>query len=159
MTRFLVLISLLAACVPLMAQTRLIDLPTVNKSQRYSVSIDFRDANVTGICLLKQDETGDIKGTIVNEFGIHAMDFSVSADRSKVKLTDVISFMNKWYVKKVVKGDLKYLFSATTDMVGKENGKRKVEVQDDRSITLSNLKYKIVYNFGQLKSEQNEATE
>ncbi len=157
MKRFLALISLLFTFAVVSAQKFVISFP--DSIMKYNVTIDFRKANITGICILKFDADGEIKGAIVNEFGIHAMNFTVSADRQNVKLVDVISFMDKWYIKKVVRGDLQYLFSATTDTLGKEQGRRKVERQDDKSITMSNLKYDITYNFCYINDAGDETTE
>ena len=77
-------------------------LPLDEGRQQYGVAITARGAEITGVCIVKTDSEGS-RGAIVNEFGIHALDFMVSADRRKVKLLNVIAMMDRWYVRRVVK--------------------------------------------------------
>lgn len=120
--------------------------------QEYSVAITARGAEITGVCIVKTDAEGS-RGAIVNEFGIHALDFMVSADRRKVKLLNVIPMMDRWYVRRVVKKDLRTLFNATAD--GEQADGRTVTVEPDGTVTLTNTRYKLKYSLKKL----HEATE
>ena len=122
----------------------------------YTFFMQARGQEITGICIVKTDETGT-KGAIVNEFGVHALDFTLTADRRKVKLLNVMPVMNRWYVRKVVRKDLKYLFSATESPQAK--GPRKVESEADGSVTLENTRYKLKYSFKPINREENETAE
>jgi len=124
--------------------------------QEYEMALSARGHNITGICIIKTDETGS-RGSVVNEFGVHALDFTLSADRKKVKLLNVIEMMDHWYVKRVVKRDLRYLFQATERQQSK--GRRIVTATDDGTITLENKKYKLKYSFKPIKTEQDETAE
>ena len=154
MRRCLLLSSLLLlAVVALHAEGWLLPL---SERQQYSVAIEARGAELTGVCIVKTDAEGS-RGAIVNEFGFHALDFTLSADRRKVKLLNVMPVMNRWYVRKVVRKDLKYLFSATESPQAK--GPRKVESEADGSVTLENTRYKLKYSFKPINREENETAE
>jgi hypothetical protein len=146
----LLLSSLLLMAVVAVAADYL--LPLDEGRQQYGVSIMARGAEITGVCIVKTDSEGS-RGAIVNEFGIHAPDFMVSADRRKVKLLNVIAMMDRWYVRRVVKKDLRTLFNATAD--GKQGSGRTVTVEPDGTVTLTNTRYKLKYSLKKL----HEATE
>ena len=122
-------------------------LPLDEGRQQYGVSITARGAEITGVCIVKTDAEGS-RGAIVNEFGIHALDFMVSADRRKVKLLNVIAMMDRWYVRRVVKKDLRMLFNATAD--GEQGSGRTVTVEPDGTVTLTNTRYKLKYSLKKL---------
>jgi len=149
MKRCLLLSSLLWMAVVGVAADYLLPL---DGRQEYSVAITARGAEITGVCIVKTDAEGS-RGAIVNEFGIHALDFMVSADRRKVKLLNVIPMMDRWYVRRVVKKDLRTLFNATAD--GEQAGGRTVTVEPDGTVTLTNTRYKLKYSLKKL----HEATE
>ena len=149
MKRCLLLSSLLWMAVVVVAADYLLPL---EGRQEYSVAIMARGAEITGVCVVKTDAEGS-RGAIVNEFGIHALDFMVSADRRKVKLQNVLPMMDRWYVRRVVKKDLRVLFNATTD--GEQAGGRTVTVEPDGTVTLANTRYKLKYSLKNL----HEATE
>ena len=149
MKRCLLLSSLLWMAVVAVAADYLLPL---DGRQEYSVAIMARGAEITGVCIVKTDGEGS-RGAIVNEFGIHALDFMVSADRRKVKLLNVIPMMDRWYVRRVVKKDLRTLFNATAD--GEQAGSRTVTVEPDGTVTLTNTRYKLKYGLKKL----HEATE
>ena len=149
MKRCLLLSSLLWMAVVAVAADYLLPL---DGRQEYSVAITARGAEITGVCIVKTDAEGS-RGAIVNEFGIHALDFMVSADRRKVKLLNVIPMMDRWYVRRVVKKDLRTLFNAMAD--GEQAGGRTVIVEPDGTVTLTNTRYKLKYSLKKL----HEATE
>ena len=73
---------------------------------------DFRmlfstpQANITGIWIVKQ-VNGEWRGTIINEFGLKVLDFVSSS--KKCKLVNVIKFLDKWYIKKVIASDIQFI--------------------------------------------------
>ncbi|MBO7532470.1 MAG: LysR family transcriptional regulator substrate-binding protein, partial [Victivallales bacterium] len=69
-------------------------LPLDEGRQQYGVSITARGAEITGVCIVKTDSEGS-RGAIVNEFGFHALDFTLSADRRKVKLLNVMERLDR----------------------------------------------------------------
>ena len=121
---------------------------TLDGKRQYSVTIEMPRGSLSGICLIKTDASGS-KGSLVNEFGIHALDFTVSTDRRKVRLLHVIDRMNKWYIKRILRRDLRFLF------LNKESAQdrwREVIVAGDTTI-LHNKKYHITYTFTEIKNE------
>ena len=153
MRSFLLSISMLVCSVALWAQTPLLQ---ISGKRNYRVTIAARGAELTGICIIKTDTTGS-RGAVVNEFGIHALDFTLSPDRKKVKLLNVMPAMNRWYIKRVVRGDLKFLFGATQNPQRK--GKRTVTVDADSTLTLVNSKYGLKYSFQEIDNQDDETTE
>ena len=111
---------------------------------KYNMSIQRKEMNITGICMMRR--TGnDIIGSVVNEFGIKAFDFDYNIDKKKVKLNNVVEFINKWYIRKILKGDLKYLFSYGKNMEKDTN--RDVIIGADKSIEMDNNKFHLKYVF------------
>ena len=111
--------------------------------QQYSVTIDARGAEITGVCIVKTNDEGT-RGAIVNEFGIHALDFTLSADRRKVRLENVMPMMDRWYIRRILRKDLRLLFGATAP--GLQKSGRTITVSDDGTVVLKNARYKLNYS-------------
>lgn len=110
----LLFISLLLSVLTsrLYAQTT---FPADGESIRFTAYIEMEKGYVSGICILHRD--GDtVHGSLFNEFGITALDFTYRLEKKKVKLHTVMPMMNKWYIRKVMKKDLRQL------MTGLQNG-------------------------------------
>ncbi len=121
-------------------------------STRYSTQLSFKRGEFSGILLMKME--GDtILGSLVNEFGIKAFDFTCKATECskppKVKLLNVLGVIDKWYIRKVISDDLGWLFchsESTTE------GKRTLSIEAD-TIRLDNDKYHVSYSFTPLITE------
>lgn len=81
----------------------------VGDKAKYAATIETPKAYLSGICMMYHDENNEIKGSIFNEFGISAIDFSYIEEKDKIKLHHVTKIMNKWYIKKVLRHDLREL--------------------------------------------------
>jgi hypothetical protein len=68
-----------------------------------------RGYEITGICVMNISSNGDIVGTIVNEFGIKAFDFIYN--QKKVKILNVISPLDKWFIRNILRRDFRYILS------------------------------------------------
>ena len=97
-------------------------LPTTEgENIRYTAYIEMESPStssgtiyVSGICILHRE--GDvIHGSLFNEFGITALDFTYNMEKKKVKLHTVMKMMNKWYIRKVLKKDLRQLMAGLQD--------------------------------------------
>ena len=110
----LLFISLLLSVLTsrLYAQTT---FPADGESIRFTAYIEMEKGYVSGICILHRDGN-TVHGSMFNEFGITALDFTYRLERKKVKLHTVMPMMNKWYIRKVLKKDLRQL------MTGLQNG-------------------------------------
>lgn len=91
---------------------------------------------LSGVCMLLNSD-GKIKGSFFNEFGVSAMDFTYDSRKQKTKLHNVISMLNKWYIRRVLKKDLSALMQCLRD--------GKTSYRDER--------YNINYNFIPLTDE------
>jgi hypothetical protein len=107
MKAFLLFLSSLLTFTVLHAQCEATDGDSILSRQRYSFTIETKKAAVTGILIAKEDQA-TIYGSMINEFGISAIDFIYTKAKAKVKLINVVSFLNKWYIKLVLKNDLKF---------------------------------------------------
>lgn len=142
MQKFLVsisiaLLSLLA--LPLHAQQTRLFPDSAGAKVRYNATIEMSKGYVSGVCIMVNDE-GIVKGSLFNEFGISAIDFTYDPDTKKFKLLSVIKMLNKWYIKKVLKKDLAQVM---------ENLSKGISSYHDN-------KYKIDYNFTVLKDAAEE---
>lgn len=110
-----------------------------DESTRYTVAITFKTASFSGICVVKNIGT-QIAGTIVNEFGIRAFDFTMSQDRRRVKLLAVMKPLDKCLIRKAIARDLKRLFNATTtDGYVSVDGDKITMRRPSRSYTFSKM--------------------
>lgn len=114
----------------------------------YRLHMQARNANLDGVMAIKLID-GSIKGVVVNDFGIKAFAFSVSPNRKQVNLQDVMPMLNHWYIKRVLKNDLKLLFNATNSTLESSNKKTLITKLDDGTIKITNHKYKIEYTIGE----------
>lgn len=81
---------------------------TEGENVRYMAYIEMPKGYVSGICVLHLE--GDtIHGALFNEFGITALDFSYNLVKKKMILHTVMPMMDKWYIRKVLKKDLRQL--------------------------------------------------
>ena len=118
MPRFLVSISLLVLSLLQAIAQPATKLPTdsaavADSSRRtFTALIETPKASISGICLLVQD-SDTIKGAIVNEFGITALDFVYTRKDDKVRLVSAAPMLNKWYMRPVITADTRNTTSDT----------------------------------------------
>lgn len=98
---------LLALSLGMKAQTMF--PANVGDKMKYTFTIDMPKVHFDGICILYYSTDGVVRGSLFNEFGISAFDFSYYPDRDKVKLHHVIKMMDKWYIRSVLRHDLRKL--------------------------------------------------
>ena len=114
-------------------------------------------SSITGLCITKKN--GDEwRGTFINEMGAKAFDFIITDD--KCELLNVISMMDKWYIKKTVAADLYYLFNVDNPKAAfhkkldrfEQGGnlvinlkKKQIIVKPDGSVLLMNNRHGLQY--------------
>jgi len=118
----------------------------------YSVVIDARGKQITGICVISLTESGNIVGTIVNEFGVRAFDFTF--DGKKAKLENVFPPLDKWYIRRILRRDMTFLLSNLRMKNKAEKRKRSITIAENGEIVMTSRKYNIVYTFKPLNDEQ-----
>jgi hypothetical protein len=109
---------------------------------KYSAYIDMPQGYVSGVCVLFNEGTV-IRGSLFNEFGITALSFSYDIKKEKIKLYSVVKLMDKWYIKRILKKDLKQLMKCLQ--------KGESVYQDE--------KYHVTYSFSTLNTEEVYDTE
>lgn len=135
-----------------------------DEMNRYQVSFKVKNNTITGICLLKKVEDG-WRGTLMNEMGAKAFDFMITG--KKCKLVNVMSMMDKWYIRKTIADDLYFLFETDNPDAGfqrktvryDENGtlvvrygkKKKLTRTPGAVITMENLKRNILYSLERIE--------
>ncbi|MDR1675850.1 MAG: hypothetical protein LBR86_05235 [Tannerella sp.] len=82
-------------------------LRSEDRKNSYQVTIRIKDKPISGICLLKKVGY-EWRGSLVSELGARAFDFTVTS--RKCKLQNVVSLIDKWYIRKTVASDLYCLF-------------------------------------------------
>lgn len=99
---------------------------SVGEKARFTAVIEMPKGYMSGICVLLCD--GDlIKGSMFNDFGITFMDFTFNQRKDKVKLLSVQKMMDKWYIRKILRRDLRLLFHAMREGKGEyRDGKYKM---------------------------------
>ncbi len=122
---------LLLIVTPLRAQSL---LPIEEGSiKRYTANVDMPKGYISGICtLMRQDQT--ILGSIFNEFGVTMIGFVYYPSKDKVKLLSLNDKLDKWYVRRVMKADLRQLIHAL----------------DQGKLTCQDAKYHITFNLSLL---------
>lgn len=115
---------------------------SIGSKMKYNASIEMKKGYLSGICMLIRDKDG-YKGSIFNEFGISVLDFTYQPVTGKVKLENVIQLLDKWYIKRLLKQDLSQVIKNL------QNG---ISIYD-------NKKYKIHYQFTELKETMEEKEE
>lgn len=138
MQRCLVLVSTLFAIV-LSVSAQLLYPFSEGDRIKCSAMIEMPKGYVSGICMMYNDGT-EVKGSIFNEFGISAIDFSYNIAKDKVKLHDLLHMLDKWYIRKLLRNDLRKVMHNLRQGVGEYR----------------NEKYKIKYKFSTLSNDSEE---
>lgn len=126
-------------------ETQEVEVPLCKRA----VYIDTGKATISGILVTRETEN-TILGSIINEFGISALNFCYDMEKDKMKLTHVVSFLNKWYIKRVLSNDLKFCLHILYGIPFNKKHNYSMEQIVD-STMVSNNKQHITYIFTPLK--------
>ncbi len=109
MLKYLLSVSLvvLACSLPIHAASPCYP-DSVGQKMRYEAMIEMDKGYLSGICILS-NEGKTVMGSLFNEFGISALDFSYNVEKDKIKLINVVGFLNKWYIRRTLRKDLAIL--------------------------------------------------
>lgn len=103
-SRFVSLLFLLSATT-FTAQAQSLLPQSEGQLVKLNANIDFPRGSMSGICALRHDGEW-LKGSLFNEFGISALDFTYHLTKRKVKIVHAIAQLNKWYIKLGLRHDL-----------------------------------------------------
>ena len=56
---------------------------SATKSKEYNLQMEVRGQEITSICLMNVEDDGSIVGTVVNEMGVKAFDFTYANGKAK----------------------------------------------------------------------------
>ncbi len=131
--------------------------PSVTKM---SFRMEMRKGYLSGI-LITAETDESIKGSMVNEFGISAIDFTYTKRKNKVKLLNVISFLDKWYIRRVLGNDINFTIHILYGIPYKKKNSYEV-IRDGDDITIFNPGRGIRYTFSPIQdmtvSSKNDKT-
>lgn len=152
---FLLFLSSLIALVTFNIRANEVDsVMQSSPLQKHTFQIETPNGFISGILLISEDDE-NITGSMINEFGVSAIDFSYSKKKQKVKLLSVVSFLNKWYIKQVLKNDIKFCLHILYDVPFKKKHNYEV-VHTVDSVTIINSKRHLKYSFSPLITSINE---
>ncbi|MCM1449311.1 MAG: hypothetical protein NC082_03135 [Clostridiales bacterium] len=144
----------LSIFLPLIVVNAQIGIPAEQSAMtsRFTLDISMSKGHLSGILIAKNQED-TIIGTMVNEFGVTALSFVYEKKSHRIKLHDVIGFLNKWYIKRVLRSDIKYCLHILYGTPAKEK-RYYIVSRNDNEIILTNTKRQITYTFSPIQ-EQN----
>jgi len=123
--------------------------------REYMFLMQARGHELTGVCIVNEDPVGETTGTIVNEFGVKAFDFVIK--NGKAKVFNVIKPLDKWYIRRVIRGDIAFTFQHIKQGKDLTVKKRVISFEEKGDIKVENKKYKIRYTFTPI--EANDETD
>lgn len=155
MRAFLLFLSSLIALLTFNLSANEVDsVMQASPLQKHTFQIETSKGFISGILLVSEDDE-NINGSMINEFGVSAIDFSYSKKKQKVKLLSVVSFLNKWYIKQVLKNDIKFCLHILYGTSFKKKHNYEVIRMVD-SVTIINNKRHLKYTFSPLTNSTNE---
>lgn len=144
----LFLSSIIALCAVNVSAMSVDSIAQPSPLQKHVFQIETPKGFISGIMLV--NENGEtINGSMINEFGVSAIDFSYSKKKQKVKLMNVVSFLNKWYIKQVLKNDLKFCLHILYHIPYKKYHKYEV-IRSHDTVAIINNKRHLKYSFSPL---------
>ena len=120
----------------------------VGQPQRYAFQIETSNAVISGLMIVVDDDE-NITGSMINEFGISALDFRYSKKNQKVRLLNVIKFLNRWYIKRTLKSDIQCFLQLLYDRPCRSAHKYEI-THTDEGVSVFNSKRDIKYTFTRL---------
>jgi len=113
---------------------------TLQSITRQEFVMEMPKGYVSGIMILRRIEADKLCGSLVNEFGISMFDFTYDESRRKLKLESVIKNLDKWYIKRTLKSDLRKM----------------LETMQSGETEYTNTRRKITYRFKPLQRTEIE---
>lgn len=150
MRLFLLSLSLLLTALCATAQSA---------ADRHSFQVQMGAGSLSGILLMRADSTA-VTGSMINEFGISAVNFTYRLPRHDVKLLSVIGFLDKWYIRRVLRRDLALCVELLRGLpASKSRGNYTITLSGDTT-TVTNRRRHITYKFAPLNTpHSNDASE
>lgn len=132
-------------------------VPDPGQRWRYAFEITTPKAAITGIMIVKETDN-EILGSMFNEFGVSAIEFRYDKKKDKIKLVNVIGFLNKWYIRMTLKKDIRLSLHILFDIPYKPN-KNYVITDIENGCKLANKKRKLTYTFNRIPAPEYDTEE
>lgn len=91
---------------------------------RYDAYIELPRGYLSGVCIMRCDRDA-LRASVFNEFGVSAMDFIYDKEKDRVRLVSVMKMMDRWYIRRTLRSDLRYLIHAMKDGQGEYRNERR----------------------------------
>ena len=86
--------------------------------------IELPRGYLSGVCIMRC--AGDtLRGSIFNEFGVSAMDFVYDRRKDRVRLLSVMKMMDRWYIRRTLRSDLRRLLRSMNAGEGEYRNERR----------------------------------
>lgn len=146
MKRFLALLgSLLCLCLWSAKAQEGVASSEPNPLRPYTFQIEMGQSALSGVWLMR--EAGDtIYGSLINEFGVSAIDFAYAKRTERVKLLSVVRFLDKWYIRPTLKKDIALCVQLLCDLPHKTSARYQLSQEGDTWV-VKNLRRRIHYSF------------
>ena len=141
MKSFLLLISLIVSFIGARAESTEGAAVT-----RYDFNMSSPRGDVSGILVTRDEGDGTVTASVINPFGFSAIQYTYDVAARKVKLRYVISFLDSWRVKYVLKRDLTALMGLLTDGSRPLKSPYTVVGVAGECFTLTNTRYDLSYS-------------
>lgn len=128
-----------------------------NPLQKHTFQIETGNGFISGLLLVSANDES-ITGSLINEFGVSAIDFVYSRKSGKVRLLNVVSFLNKWYIKRVLRNDLEFCLHVLYDTPYRKKHNYEIARTGD-SVTITNVRRHLKYTFSPLTTTDNDTEE
>ena len=113
--------------------------------RQYNLLLEAGPHQISGIFMMKMVSPTEIIGTVINEFGLTAFDLEYNG--KKTKLSNLPPFLDKWYIRKVLQGDMSFFFSNLPKQKDVRKISRQITFSPDGEINMLNIRFKIKYSF------------
>ncbi len=160
MNLFLLFLSLIACADTLQQPTNAVAVSEDTACiSRYccSFGIETEKAGFTGMLLMHRNGN-EIAGSLINEFGFSAFDFIYHPETNKVKLVNITDFLNKWYIRRVLRTDLAYCLGTLFNQPSDKRKGYTIESAANGTTRIVNNKRKLAYSFSPLQPYGNHDT-
>ena len=143
---------MLLLMVPVWAQDADSPVDTTVTTLQYNLLMDARGHEVTGLCIMNISADGSVVGTIINELGVKAFDFT--RDHGRTRVLNVLGPLNKWYIRKVLRNDVTFILDHIREGREAQWKKRRIVFQPDGDIRVCNDRFRINYTFTPMKENE-----
>lgn len=121
------------------------------EDREYNLVMNARGNEITSICIMRIEQDGSIMGTVANEFGVKSFDFTYR--KGKAKVLNVIGPLNKWYIRRVLRGDMQLLLSNYLTKTNATMKGRTVSFLPNNNIHLENHRFNITYILSPIEAQ------